>query len=100
MLNGLAVAIALYSEVGYRRISELVYNYASRPSYDCGRVVASIPREANICFNCQSAPSAAAELLVCSICRRNAFSEGSLSLIAHRHTNTLASWKLVFGRFG
>ncbi len=55
----------------------------------------NIPREASICFNCQIALSAVAVLLACSICRRSAFSEGSLSLIVHRHTNTLASWKLA-----
>src|SRR3974390_3116333 len=63
--------------------------------YHYGRVVTNIPREESICFNCQIALSAVAELLACSICRRSAFSEGSLSLIVHRHTNTLASWKLA-----
>jgi hypothetical protein len=62
---------------------------------DYARVVTNIPREVSICFNSQIALSAVAELLACSICRRSAFSEGSLSLIVHRHTNTLASWKLA-----
>ena len=55
----------------------------------------NIPRAASVCFNCQIALSAVAELLARSICRRSAFSAGSLSLIVHRHTNTLASWKLA-----
>ena len=60
-----------------------------------GRDVTNIPCEASIRFNCQIALSAVAVLLACSICRRSALSEGSLSLIVHRHTNTLASWKLA-----
>jgi hypothetical protein len=63
--------------------------------YHYGRGVTSIPRKASICFSCQIALSSVAELLAWSICRRSAFSAGSLSLIVHRHTNTLASWRLA-----
>ena len=62
---------------------------------DYGLVITNNLCEASICFNCQIALSAVAELRACTIFRRSAFSEGSLSLITHRATNTLASWKLA-----
>jgi hypothetical protein len=56
--------------------------------------VTNIPREVSSCFSWWIALSAAAELLACSIRRRRAFNAGSLSLMVHLQTNTLASWRL------
>ena len=90
----ISTLVASVFSMGYVRISickaaRILLKYAY------GLVVTNNPREASICFNCQIALSAAAELLACSICRRSAFSEGSLSRIAHRHKSTLASWRLA-----
>ncbi|MGB8834518.1 MAG: hypothetical protein WCC95_20380, partial [Candidatus Sulfotelmatobacter sp.] len=57
--------------------------------YDYRLVVANNPREASACLNCWIELSVVTKFLVFSMSRRSAFSAGSLSLITHRHTNTL-----------
>jgi hypothetical protein len=57
--------------------------------YELG--ITNNPRVASSWVNCWTALSVIVKLLAFSICRRSAFKAGSLSLITHRHTNTLAS---------
>ena len=90
-----ALTLVAYSTSGFSADAQKQTWRLILRRYDYGCIVTNIPREVSICFNCQIALSAVAELLLCSICRRSVFSEGSLSLIVHRHTNTLASWKLA-----
>jgi hypothetical protein len=59
--------------------------------YDYRLGVTNNPREASARVNCWITLSVIVKFLAFSMSRRSAFSAGSLSLITHRHTNTLAS---------
>ena len=64
-------------------LSLLKYNYRL--------VVTNNPREASARVNCWITLSVIVKFLAFCMSRRSAFNAGSLSLITHRHTNTLAS---------